>query len=74
MGQALATGVMFTRTAGQTDNANIGSGLLVPITAPAVGRGFDSTVSNVLDFFAGFSISNAANTVKIEQYEVESVN
>ena len=74
MGQALATGVMFTRTAGQTDNANIGSGLLVPITAPAVGTGFDSTIANILDFYAGFSISNAANTVKIEQYEVESVN
>jgi len=46
----------------------------VPATAPAVGTGFDSTVANVLDFFAGFSISDAANTVKIEIFSVEALN
>ena len=74
MGQAIATGVMFTKTAGQTDGANSETVIMVPVTAPAVGTGFDSTIANILDFFTGFSISNAANTVKIEQYECESLN
>lgn len=70
MGQAKVEGIMFTTTAGQTDGANSQSVLLAPNTAPAVGAGFDTTTAQILDFFAGFSISNAANTVKIEQYKV----
>lgn len=42
--------------------------LVAPNTAPAVGTGFDSTISNILDFFVGFSISNAGNGVQIHQY------
>jgi len=74
MGMGEVRGVMFTLTAGQTDGANTASALQVPATAPAVGAGFDSTIANILDFFAAFSISNAANTVKIEQYTVEALN
>lgn len=74
MGMAVATGVMFTNTAGQTDGANSNTVKNVPATAPAVGTGFDSTIANILDFFAGFSISDAANTVKIEMYTVEVLN
>ncbi len=74
MGQALAFGTMFTVTAGQTDGANTHAFKLAPATAPAVGTGFDSTIDNILDFWAGFSISDAANTVKIEQYVVERLN
>lgn len=67
-------GVMFTRTAAQVDQVNIGDSLLVPITAPTAGTGFDSTAVQTLDFWAGFSISNAANTIRVEQYAVESLN
>jgi hypothetical protein len=74
MGMAVATGVMFTNTAAQTDGANTNTVKNVPATAPAVGTGFDSTIANILDFFVGFSISDAANTVKIELYTVESLN
>jgi hypothetical protein len=45
----------------------------VPIGAPAVGTGFDSTISNILDFFVGFSISNAANGIQLYDYTVEQL-
>lgn len=48
--------------------------LLGPNTAPAVGTGFDSTAAQTLDFWAGFSISNAANGIQVHQYIVESLN
>ena len=74
MGMAVATGVMFTNTAGQTDGANSNTVKNVPATAPAVGTGFDSTTANILDFFAGFSISDAANTIRVESYTVSALN
>lgn len=74
IGIAKLNGVMFTRTAGQTDNANIGDSLLGPAVAPVVGSGFDSTAAQVLDFFVGFSISNAANGVQVQAYIVEALN
>lgn len=70
MGQAWVDGVMFTRTAGQVDQVNIGSSLLAPATAPALGTAFDSTVDNLFDFWSGLTISNAANTVQVQQYRV----
>lgn len=74
MGQWTLNGVMFTRTAGQVDNANIGDSLLGPATAPAVGAGFDSTAAQTLDFFAGFSISNAGNGIQVHQVIAEALN
>lgn len=74
MGVARVSGVMFTSTAGQTDGANTMTTLMVPATAPAVGTGFDSTAAQQIDFFAGFTISDAANTVRIDQYDVSSDN
>ena len=73
-GQAVIEGVMVTLTAGQTDGANTQSTINVPATAPAVGTGFDSTIQTILDFWAGFSISNAGNGVQIHQYRVSSDN
>jgi hypothetical protein len=74
MGQGIIFGKMVTVTAAQTDGANTNSVILVPATAAGVGTGFDSTIANILDLFVGFSISDAANTIKIEQYEVEALN
>lgn len=74
MGQATAIGKMFTSTAGQVDDAQGMQTLLVPATAPAVGTGFDSTTASILDFWAGFSISNAGNGIQVQQYTVESLN
>lgn len=73
MGQSVCHGVMLTSTAGQTDGANSMTTLLAPATAPALGTAFDSTISQVLDFWAGFSISNSGNGIQMAQYEVEAL-
>jgi hypothetical protein len=74
MGQGVLTGVMFTKTAGQTDGANTETVINVPVTAPALGTAFDGTISQILDFWVGFSISNSGNGVKVVQYDVEVLN
>jgi hypothetical protein len=51
-----------------------GSGtLMIPASAPAVGTGFDSTVSGTLDFFGTWSLSNA-NSIQVHQYVPEELN
>lgn len=45
-----------------------------PDTAPAVGTGFDSTITNVVDLFATFSVANASNSILCHQYVLESLN
>ncbi len=49
------------------------SAIVLPTTAPAVGTGFDSTVAEILDFWAGFSTSNAGNGVQLYDYTVEQL-
>ena len=73
-GQARVGGVMFTLTAAQVDAVNTSGLFMGPTTAPAVGTGFDSTISNILDFWTGFSISGAGNGVQVHQYTVKSLN
>ena len=46
---------------------------LVPATAPAVGTGFDSTVSMILDLFATWSINNA-NSITCHQFDCQELN
>jgi hypothetical protein len=74
MGQGVLTGVMFTKTAAQIDGVNTETVINVPVTAPALGTAFDSTIAQTLDFWVGFSISDAANGVKVVQYDVEALN
>jgi len=74
MGQGLVAGIMFTLTASQVDAVNTSGSFLLPVTAPAVGTGFDSTIANILDFWTGFSISNAGNGIQVQQYVVEALN
>lgn len=74
MGQAKANGKMFTVTAAQTDGANTNTMIMAPATAPAVGTGFDSTIANILDLWVGFTISDGANEVRIDQYIVSALN
>lgn len=54
--------------------AGIAESLMLPATAPAVGTGFDSTITNVVDFFATWSVANAANSIQVHQYILESLN
>ena len=74
MGQANVNGLMFTRTAGQVDSVQDMPTVLAPATAPAVGGGFDSTIATILDFWVGFTISNAGNGIQIQQYRVMALN
>lgn len=74
MGLAQIAGKMFTATAGQVDSVQDMPTLLAPAVAPAQGTGFDSTVVNLVDFFGGFSISNAGNGVQIQQFALFSLN
>ena len=51
-----------------------GSGiLLLPTATPVVGTGFDSTVSNVMDMFGTWSISNA-NSIQTHIFTFEAMN
>lgn len=71
LGMGKVNGIMFTNTAAQVDAVNTTGEFPCPATAPAVGTGFDSTIANILDFWTGFSISNAGNGIQIYDYEVE---
>lgn len=73
IGGGKINGIMFTLTAAQVDAVNTPGLFPVPATAPAVGTGFDSTIANLLDFFVGFSISNAANGIQVYDYTVEQL-
>lgn len=73
MGQGRATSQALSLTA-VGDSTTTPATLMMPNTAPAVGTGFDSTVAMVVDLFATFSISNAANSIQLHDYAVESLN
>lgn len=47
---------------------------LLPDTSPAVGNGFDSTASQVIDLSATWSVSNAANSIRCDSYELVLCN
>jgi hypothetical protein len=74
LGIGTLEGIMFTRTPGQTDDAQGMQSILVPQTNPAQGTGFDGTVQNTVDFWVGFSISNAGNGIRIDEYSIEFLN
>jgi hypothetical protein len=46
---------------------------MIPSGAPAVGANFDSSVAQTLDFFAQWSVANAANSIQTHIYKVESL-
>ena len=69
--QADLTGIMF-EISGANADPTLGVGeVLCPNTAPAVGTGFDSTISNILDFWVGIGTSNAGNGIQVYQYTAE---
>jgi hypothetical protein len=47
---------------------------LLPVTAPAVGSGFDSTITNVVNLFCACSVSNGSNAITLMAYTLESLN
>lgn len=72
MGQAAIQGAMVQQSGTAAADALSGGNVVMPNTAPAVGTGFDNTLANQLDFFGGFSISNAGNGMQVQQYGVTS--
>jgi hypothetical protein len=47
--------------------------LLAPETTPAQGTGFDSTVTNVADFFVACQTNAAGNLFQLHQYILEDL-
>lgn len=74
LSQGVLKGIMFVILGAVGDPTSGVGTIMCPNTAPAVGTGFDSTVSNILDFWVGISASDAANGIKIYQYTVEDLN
>jgi len=64
-------GIMWPISGAVADPTATTGMILSPATAPAVGTGFDSTISNYLDFFVGISVSSASNGIQIYQYSVD---
>lgn len=74
IGGGFVRGLVPQLGAGTTNPTVTDSTVATPQTAPAVGTGFDSTVTTILDFWAGFSISNAGNGIQLYDYIVEQLN
>jgi hypothetical protein len=75
MGQGKITSQVVAVTAGADPGTLVSHNvLLLPNTTPAQGSGFDSTASQQLDLWAGFSISNVGNQVRIRQFALEALN
>lgn len=47
---------------------------LMPDTAPAVGTGFDSTITNVVDLQAQWSTNSGSNSIQCHMFLLESLN
>lgn len=47
---------------------------VLPDSAPAVGTGFDSTASQVVDLFATWSASSASNSIQLHNFILEALN
>lgn len=74
MGQWSIEGQGFAMAASLADNA-AGTGYAMgPNTAPAVGSNFDTTQSQVIDFWVAQSFSGAGNGIQVQQALVEALN
>lgn len=71
VGQWISRASLNAPAVGTTTGVGV---VLLPDTAPAVGTGFDSTATQAVDFFATFSVANAANSLTLHQYSLESLN
>jgi hypothetical protein len=72
-GQARFTSQAASLTA-VADSTTTPATLLGPNSAPAVGTGFDSTVANIADLFATFSVANSGNSIQTHQYSLQALN
>jgi hypothetical protein len=61
-------------TEGLSATANVAAVASLPVSAPAVGTGFDSTAAQTVDLFGTWSVANAANSVTVHQYALIGLN
>lgn len=47
---------------------------LLPATSPAPGTGFDSGAAQTVDLFATWSVANAANSIRCDDYSIIALN
>ena len=73
IGGGRVTGLDVQLGSGVANPTVTDSVLMVPSGSPAVGTGFDSTLTEILDFWVGFSISNAGNGIQLYTYSVEQL-
>lgn len=71
IGRWISRATLGSAAVGTTEGVGV---IGLPDTAPAVGTGFDSTVTNVLDLAATWSASSSSNSIQVHQYTVESLN
>ncbi len=69
----MGIGRFVSAAVGTADAANAKT-VMLPDNTPAVGTGFDSTVAMITDVFATWSVSNAANSIQVHNYVLESLN
>jgi hypothetical protein len=54
--------------------AGVANTAMLPASAPAVGTGFDSTVTNIVDLFGTWSIANAGNSIQTHHFSIDALN
>jgi hypothetical protein len=47
---------------------------LLPASSPAAGTGFDSTAAFVVDVFGTWSVANASNSIRLDQFSLWAPN
>lgn len=70
----MGIGKFICDAVGDATASNKAATMNLPLTAPAVGSGFDSTVSNAIDFTAQWGTSIASNTLTLHSYVLELLN
>lgn len=70
----LGTGRFTSEAAGSTTVAGEAKSIMMPTSAPVAGTGFDSTATQTVDLFATWSVSNAANSITLHQFEFTEIN
>lgn len=68
----MGIGQFTTEALGATANIAVAANL--PVSAPAVGTGFNSTASQTVDLFATFSVANASNSIQLHEYTLVAMN
>lgn len=76
--RAIGTAANLFGTADFTSESVVGSAagvandVMMPASAPAVGSNFDSTLAQIIDMFATFSLTG--NSIQLHQFTLEAMN